>query len=117
MIDDEELILHFGRESLGPLGCQLDIASDGETALRRLRETRYDVMVCDWKMPGLTGQQVYEEVRRSDPAAAERFIFITGDIMNDRIQIFLKETGRNCLAKPFSVDEFRSAIGTALKAA
>jgi two-component system NtrC family sensor kinase len=115
IVDDEDLILQFGRESLGPLGCQLDIALDGETAVRRVRESRYDLVICDWKMPGLTGQQVYEAIRQSDPGAAERFVFMTGDIINEKIQTFLKETGMKCLAKPFSVDEFRSAIGKALK--
>jgi CheY-like chemotaxis protein len=65
----------------------------------------------------MSGQQLYEQICRADPSAASRFIFITGDIMNDKIQSFLKDTGKVCLPKPFSVDDFRSAIGSALKAA
>ena len=68
-------------------------------------------------MPGLSGQQVYEQLRASSPANASRFLFMTGDIMNDKVQAFLKETGTRCLPKPFSVEEFRSTIGAALKAA
>jgi two-component system NtrC family sensor kinase len=117
VIDDEELILHFVRESLAPIDCQVDVAGDGETALRRLRESDYHLIICDWKMPGMSGQQLYEQICRADPSAASRFIFITGDIMNDKIQSFLKESGKQCLPKPFSVDDFRSAIGSALKAA
>jgi two-component system, NtrC family, sensor kinase len=117
VIDDEELILDFVRESLAPIHCEVDVAPDGETALRHLRQTHYDVALCDWKMPGMSGQQVYEQVFRVDPAAASRFIFITGDIMNEKVQSFLKETGKVCLPKPLSVEELRSAIGTALKAA
>jgi CheY-like chemotaxis protein len=117
VIDDEELILHFVRESLAPIDCQVDVAADGETALRLLRQSRYDLAICDWKMPGMSGQQLYEQICRADPSTASRFIFITGDIMNDKIQSFLKETGKVCLPKPFSVDDFRSAIGSALKAA
>ena len=117
VIDDEELILHFVRESLAPINCQVDVAADGETAVRLLRQSRYDLTICDWKMPGMSGQQLYEQISRADPSAASRFIFITGDIMNDKIQSFLKDTGKICLPKPFSVDDFRSAIGSALKAA
>jgi two-component system NtrC family sensor kinase len=117
VVDDEELILSFIREALSANGCQLDVACDGETALARLREQHYDVTVCDWRMPGLTGQQLYEQVRAEDATAATRFIFMTGDVMNEKTQSFLKETGNICLSKPFSVDEFRSVIGQFLKAA
>jgi len=117
VVDDEELILQFVRESLAPLGCQLDAVADGEAALRHLRDNQYDLTICDWKMPGIGGQQVYEQAHASNPATGSRFVFMTGDIMNDKIQAFLEETGAKCLPKPFSVEEFRSTIGTALKAA
>ena len=38
-------------------------------------------------------------------------IFITGDMINERARKFLEEQNRICLAKPFTFDEFRSAIG------
>jgi two-component system, NtrC family, sensor kinase len=117
VIDDEELILDFVCESLAAIRCEVDVAADGETALRYLRQTHYDLALCDWKMPGMSGQQLYERISQVDPAAAARFVFITGDIMNERVQSFLKETGKVCLPKPLSVEELRSAIGTALKAA
>jgi len=93
------------------------VVPDGETALRRLRESDYDVTVCDWRMPGLNGQQLYEQIRAENSAAAQRFIFMTGDVMNEKTQEFLKATGNVCLAKPFSMDEFRSVLGKFLKAA
>jgi len=37
--------------------------------------------------------------------------------MNGKTQQLLKQTGNLCLAKPFSVDEFRLAVGQLLKAA
>jgi two-component system, NtrC family, sensor kinase len=117
VIDDEELILDFVRESLALVECEVDVAADGETALRCLRQTHYDLALCDWKMPGMSGQQLYEEISRVDRAAAERFIFITGDIMNEKVQSFLKETGKVCLPKPLSVEELRLAIDSALQAA
>ena len=117
VVDDEELILDLIREGLKPNGCQLDVVRDGETALRRLREGEYDVTICDWRMPGMNGQQLYEQVLAENSAAASKFVFMTGDVMNEKTQEFLKQTGNLCLAKPFSMDEFRSTIGKFLKAA
>jgi signal transduction histidine kinase/CheY-like chemotaxis protein len=114
VIDDEESILHMVREVLKGHGYEVDVAQDGETALRRMSQTQYDLALCDWKMPGLNGQQVYERLRVSNPKLSERMIFITGDVVNDRTQRFLRESKKVCLTKPFSLTEFRAAIGQAL---
>jgi signal transduction histidine kinase len=114
VIDDEEAILQMVRETLAEQGYEVDIARDGESALSRLGQTSYDLALCDWKMPGLNGQQIYERVRASHPALSERMIFFTGDIINDKAERFLRESRRVCLSKPFSLVEFRAAIGKAL---
>jgi len=60
------------REALAEHGYEVDLAQDGETALQRLNQVSYDLTLCDWKMPGLNGQQVYERLRASNPALSER---------------------------------------------
>jgi two-component system NtrC family sensor kinase len=114
VIDDEEAILQMVRETLTVHGYEVDVARDGEAALNRLRQTPYDLTLCDWKMPGLNGQQVYERVRASNPVLAERMIFFTGDVINEKAQTFLCERKKVCLTKPFSLAEFRTAVGQAL---
>lgn len=110
VIDDEESILLMVREALTPRGYEVDIASDGATGLQRMREKQYDVTLCDWKMPGLNGQEVYEWVRAINPTLSDRMIFITGDVINERTQKFLEEQDKICLPKPFTIAEFRAAI-------
>ena len=114
VIDDEEAILEMMREELSQSGYEVDVARDGESALKQLGQTPYDLTLCDWKMPGLNGQQIYERVRVFNPALSERMVFITGDVINDSAQKFLRERKKVCLSKPFSLMEFREAIGEAL---
>jgi signal transduction histidine kinase/CheY-like chemotaxis protein len=114
VIDDEDSILQMVRETLHRHGFQVDVARDGESALRRLSQTPYDLTLCDWKMPGLDGQQVYERLCASHPALSERMIFITGDVISDKTQKFLKDRRKVCLSKPFSLSEFCLAIDKAL---
>src|SRR5262249_24133685 len=114
VIDDEEPILQIVREALSDHGYEVDVARDGESALKRLHQTAYDLALCDWKMPGLSGQQVYERLRASNPKLSDRMIFITGDVINDKTQKFLQERKKMCLSKPFSLSEFREAIGRAM---
>lgn len=114
VIDDEEAILQMVRETLSENGYEVDVARDGEAALSRLGQAAYDLALCDWKMPGLNGQQIYERIRASNPALSERMIFITGDVINDKTEKFLRESRRVCLSKPFSLVEFRAAVSKAL---
>jgi len=114
VIDDEEAILHMVREALTEFGYEVDVAMDGETGLQRLDQTSYDLTLCDWKMPGLNGQEVYERLRISNPALSERMIFLTGDVIGEKTQRFLQDSHKVCLTKPFSLDEFRSAISQAM---
>lgn len=116
VIDDEEAILKMVREVLSRQGYEVDVASDGESGLRNLRQKNYDVTLCDWKMPGLNGRQVYEQVRETNPALSRCFIFITGDLVNDRTRQFLEQENRLCIAKPFSLAEFHAAVSKALPA-
>ncbi len=114
VMDGEEPFLHMVRETFSEHGYQVDIARDGEAALRRMKQTPYDLALCDWKMPGLNGQQIYERVRATDLSLSHRMIFITGDVINEKAQQFLQEHRKLCLSKPFSLVEFRAVIGKAL---
>ena len=115
VIDDEEAILEMMKETLSAEGYEVDTARDGETGLRRLNQISYDLTLCDWKMPGLNGQEVYERIRTSNPSVSDRMIFITGDVINQKTQTFLEKSKRVCLSKPFSLDEFRDAVAKASK--
>ncbi|HVV01973.1 MAG TPA: hybrid sensor histidine kinase/response regulator [Verrucomicrobiae bacterium] len=115
VIDDEEGILEILKETLSDSGYSVDTAPDGESALRRASQTSYDLALCDWKMPGLNGQQVYEKLQSSNPRLSERMIFITGDVINEKTRNFLDESKKVCLSKPFSLHEFRAVVGKAFE--
>jgi DNA-binding response OmpR family regulator len=117
VIDDEEAILQLLRERLTHSGYDVDTVTDGENALRQLRQKNYDVMFCDWKMPGLNGRQVYEKLRAVNPDRCRRVVFLSGDVVNEQMRGFLEQEERPCLAKPFTFAEIHAAIKTILTAA
>jgi two-component system, NtrC family, sensor kinase len=116
VIDDEDAILQMVGESLRRSSFQVDIASDGEAALQLIKQNHYDVTLCDWKMPGLNGQQVYERLSSINPSLRNRVIFVTGDVINERMRKFLEVEKRPCLSKPFVISELRAVIRSVLKA-
>jgi len=114
VIDDEEAILQMISEDLHGSGYQVDTALDGESGLRQLRQNHYDATLCDWKMPGLNGRQVYEQLRAINPGLCRRLIFITGDVINEPMRQFLESEKRPCLAKPFTFAEFHATLKAVL---
>jgi two-component system NtrC family sensor kinase len=109
-VDDEEHILQLARDILQAEGYHVDIASDGEAALKQLSERKYDLILCDIKMPGMSGEQFFERVRGEDNNSAERIIFMTGDVMSPSTDQFLKNREKRCISKPFSPTELRAAV-------
>ena len=61
---------------------------------------------------GLTpsSTQLYESLLQTHPEAAQRMIFMTSDILSETTERFLREHGKTCLAKPFSLVEFQAAV-------
>jgi len=110
VVDDEEEILALTRELLRADGYEVETASSGEHGVAAVRRTRFDVIVSDWKMPGMNGIQFYEHLLATDRAAASRVCFMTGDVINDSLQEFLRLQGRTCLPKPFSIKDFQDTV-------
>ena len=110
VVDDEAWILELTEELLRSEGYEVEAVEGGEQALARLTARKFDVIVCDWKMPGLNGIHLYEQLVATDPVAASRMLFMTGDVINETFQEFLQRNARTCLSKPFAIEDFRAAV-------
>ncbi len=111
VVDDEEALRDLISEVLTADDYDVDTACDGDSALRKTKSAHYDLIVSDWKMPGLNGYEFYEQLRATNPDAADRFIFLTGDVLG--AQKLLNNSGNICLAKPFLVDDLRATVNKA----
>jgi len=105
IVEDEPTLLNLVKKLVEAEGHQADIANDGHQALERVRERTYDLILCDLKMPGLNGRQVYEEIAKKWPEMAERFVFLTGDLVDPHTRAFLERVKRPVIEKPFQPEE------------
>jgi two-component system NtrC family sensor kinase len=110
LVDDEEILLEMVRDGLKRHSYEVITASSGEAALREWHAHKIDLICTDLKMPGLNGRQLYDQIRASQPEAGRRTIFMTGDVINESLQIFLEQEQISCLNKPFALSELRAAI-------
>ena len=107
---DVALVREFLGEALRIRGHSVDTVANGLIALDRLRESRYEAVITDLKMPGMNGRQLYEALRRGYPEVAEQVIFTTGDLVAKDTMEFLRGTGHTYLEKPFSIRSVAEAL-------
>jgi DNA-binding NtrC family response regulator len=114
LIVDDELIV---RESLGGWlerdGHLVDKAASGEEALSKCRNVRYDILLVDIRMEGMSGLEVLKKVRESDPDLAVVMITAYGSIPS-AIEA-MKNGAHDYLLKPFEPNELGLLIEKILR--
>lgn len=109
LIVDDELIV---RESLGGWlerdGHTVDKAASGEEALEKCEKVRYDILLLDIKMEGMSGLEVLKRVRENDPDVSVVMITAYGSIPS-AIEA-MKSGAYEYLLKPFDPDELMVLI-------
>lgn len=116
IVEDEEIVIDLIKGVLEGENIVIDSARNGEEALEKIASSRYELIVCDIKMPRMSGIAFYNEVKALNPDLAKKVIFITGDPSSETID-FLNETGNEFITKPFKVDKFRARVFEFLKPA
>ena len=72
---------------------------------------RFDLVLCDLMLPGVSGMAFYERVGQSAPELVERVLFATGGAYTSSAEEFLKRADIRHIEKPFrSLNEFRAAV-------
>jgi CheY-like chemotaxis protein len=75
VVDDNALILDLLMKGLAP-HCDARAAGDGADALLKIVDDPPDLVVCDYRMPGLDGRQLYEKLRGRQQTKQIPFIFL-----------------------------------------
>jgi len=110
VVDDEPHICRALDRLLTHEGHKVHTSGSAEAALRRLAKVRYDLVLLDIRMPGMSGIELYERMEDIDPSLQRRVICVTGDVISARNKVFLEESGIPCVAKPFGVDELMRLV-------
>jgi len=114
VIDDEVHITELMFDVLVRQGARIDLANSGTEALDRIKSKPYDIIICDQRMPGLSGQRLYRLVQSLNPDLRHRFLFVTGDVVNTQTKRFFAQTGVQYIRKPFRIQELVEAIESVL---
>lgn len=108
IVDDEMLVRNFLAETLRRKKFEVETAESGQKALNLLKDTPFDMIITDMKMPGMTGIDVLRKAKELSPHTIVVIITAFGSIENAveamRLGAF------NYLIKPFSPDTIEAVI-------
>ena len=115
IVDDYKTMLRIIRNLLKQLGFDnVDEAIDGSSALQKLRNKNYGLVISDWNMEPMDGLQLLKEVRADVKHKETPFIMITAERKSENI-VAAKEAGvSNYIVKPFNAATLESKIKTVL---
>jgi|SRR5271157_2838694 len=105
IVDDEEVVLDSCAQILKGGNYQIATATNGNLGLKLVKEFQPDLVYVDLKMPGISGFEVIERIRESDPTIVT--IVITGYATVSSAVDAMKNGAYDFLPKPFTPDEFR----------
>jgi two-component system, NtrC family, response regulator HydG len=113
IVDDKEMMRDSVGQTLARAGFEVASASDGAAALEWCRSRRPDVLITDMRMPGMSGLELIEQVRRLDEDLPVLVMTAFGTI--DTAVRAMKVGAFDYLTKPFEGDELVIAVKRAIE--
>ena len=113
ILDDEPIVGKRLVPSLNKMGCETEAFVAPETALKRIEEAPFDIVVTDIRMEGLSGIEVLQRVLSLSPKS--KVIMITGYATMEVAREALAKGAFDFIAKPFKPGDLRKVITRAAR--
>ncbi len=106
--EDDEDIRRLNTEVLAGLGYKVDAAADGAIAWDVLQNNRYDLLVTDYNMPGMSGVELLLKLHAARMAV--KVIIVSGTIPMERLKRHPGLQIDATLFKPYTPDELLATV-------
>lgn len=111
VIDDAKSIRMILSQQLKELGFEVHEAADGREALTCLeRIGATDLVLCDWNMPGMNGDDFLHALRADSRYAGVRVMMVTTESDMAHVKQALKSGADEYVMKPFTKDIIREKL-------
>jgi len=108
VVDDEPFVCDAVKMMLEFDGHIVDTAGDGKVALEKFSKGKFDLVITDWKMPGMSGDKLADAIKKIAPAQPIVMITAHAEILPSA-NISLKAIDA-IVPKPFLLEDLRKAI-------
>lgn len=115
IVDDLAANRELLRQTLEPMGCEILLATDGESALKVAVRGKPDLILLDVVMPGINGYETCRRLKATEATSRIPILFITAqDDSKDVLEGF-RAGGVDYIIKPFQMEEVLARVETHLK--
>ncbi|GAB4333742.1 MAG: sigma-54 dependent transcriptional regulator [Desulfobulbaceae bacterium] len=111
-VDDEINSLKVLSAALSGEGLRVDTARSGEEAFAKFRENRYDLVISDYKMPGMNGEQLLQKIKTVTPEVP--FVLLTAYGTIELAVNAMRKGAYTYLTKPVDLDLLESVVNDLL---
>lgn len=112
IVEDEPNVRLVFRTALESEGCRVSTASDGEAALARLGEERFDLVLLDLQLPGMGGMEVLGRLRGERNHVP--VVIISAHDQSPNVVEAMKLGAIDFLSKPLTPDSLRRVVADVL---
>jgi CheY-like chemotaxis protein len=115
VIDDDLALLSLMSTFLRRAGATVHVAGNGRAALALLEtlhaaSTAVHAVLCDLRMTGGSGMDLYRQLNITMPWIVPRMIFSSGDLDSDDVRAFMDDCSTQVLAKPYPLAELKRIL-------
>lgn len=113
VVEDNPVNAMVVQAQLAQLGCESTVAPDGEAALRELPTGRYDLVLLDCMLPGISGVEVarrWRAMEREHGLPHVPIVALTADVMDANRHACLEAGMDGFVPKPCNLDHLRQAV-------
>ncbi len=111
VVDDYSTMIRIIRNLLRQLGfVDVDDANDGASALAKMRNKRYGLVISDWNMEPMTGYDLLQQVRADPNLGTTPFIMVTAESKTENVIAAKKAGVNNYIVKPFNAQTLKAKI-------
>jgi len=107
IIDDDRTFCRYLTEMVGALGHEVDSVSDGLVGFERCLRNAYDVVVCDVRMPLISGTELLAELQRDRPSLD---VILISAFADAQLVAQAAQAGVRLLSKPFDAAALEGAL-------
>lgn len=110
VVDDEIALRELIQDVLAPLGHAIETAPSGMDGLAKMRESRFDLVILDMNMPGLSGLETLQMIRRAPENAKLPVLMCTAEKMASDVDSAFELGANGYLLKPFEFSKLIAGV-------
>jgi len=111
VVDDFSTMRRIVKNILRQIGfSNIEEAEDGNGALARMRQDKYDLVISDWNMPNMSGLELLKAIRADSALKGVPVLMVTAEAKKENVLEAIKAGVNNYIVKPFTAEILREKI-------